>query len=62
MYIVQTWTDFGGWENTWTETLPDGTERPLKFKTKKEAQKEIDELVKEMGYLPDDYRIVEEKP
>lgn len=61
MYVVQTKTH-EGWVNCWTETLPDGTERPVKFATKEEAQREIDELVEEMGYDPEDYRIVREKP
>lgn len=56
MYLVQTKTD-EGWVDIWTETLPDGTERPLRFQTKEEAQREIDDLVKEMGYDPNDYRI-----
>ena len=56
MYVVQTKT-LAGWENVWTETLPDGTEQPQKFETKEEAQREIDDLVEEMGYDPDDYRI-----
>lgn len=57
MYIVQTNTVIDGWVNCWTETLPDGTERPTQFQTKEEAQREIDDLVEEMGYDPDDYRI-----
>lgn len=59
MFVVQTKT-LGGWENCWTETLPDGTERPVRFETKEEAQREIDDLIEEMEYDPDDYRIVEE--
>jgi hypothetical protein len=56
MYIVLTKTD-EGWANIWTETLPDGTELDFKFQTKEEAQMEIEELVEEMGYDPEDYRI-----
>ena len=61
MYIVLTKT-LEGWANTWTETLPDGTERPTVFATKEEAQSEINDLVEEMGYDPDDYKIVKENP
>lgn len=57
MYVVLTRTEFEGWQNTWTETLPDGTERPTEFDTVREAQEAIDDLVEEMGYDPDDYRI-----
>ena len=56
MYVVLTKTS-EGWVNCWTETLPDGTERPTQFQTKEEAQKEILDLVKEMEYDPEDYRI-----
>lgn len=56
MYIVLTKTR-EGWDNCWTETLPDGTERPTQFQTKEEAQREIIDLVEEMGYDPEDYRI-----
>lgn len=58
-YVVLTNTVFDGWTNCWTETFPDGTEKPMEFLTKKDAQKEIDELVEEMGYDPEDYRIEE---
>ena len=41
------------WENCWTDN-----NGPLTFTTKKEAQAEIDELMREMpDYSPDDYRI-----
>lgn len=56
MYVVLAKTD-EGWVDIWTETLPDGTERPLRFQTKEEAQREILDLVEEMGYDPDDYKI-----
>jgi hypothetical protein len=52
MYIVLTKT-MNGWENVWT----DGDDKPLSFPTREEAQAEIDDLVAEMGYDPDDYRI-----
>ena len=41
------------WENCWIDD-----NGPLTFTTKKEAQAEIDELMREMpDYSPDDYRI-----
>jgi hypothetical protein len=43
------------WENVWSDD-----KGPLTFTTKKEAQAEIDELMREMSdYSPDDYRIVQ---
>lgn len=56
MYIVLTKT-MNGWENVWT----DGDDKPLSFPTREEAQAEIDDLVQEMGYDPEDYRIEEAK-
>lgn len=52
-YIVE--TRMGKiWENIWMED-----DKPLFFTTKKEAQAEIDELMREMpDYSPEDYRIV----
>lgn len=60
-YVVLTNT-LVGWENVWTVTNSDGTEVPMEFLTKEEAQKEIDEVVEETGYNPEDYRIVEKNP
>jgi hypothetical protein len=43
------------WENVWSDD-----NGPLTFTTKKEAQAEINELMREMpDYSPDDYRIVQ---
>jgi hypothetical protein len=56
MYIALTKT-MNGWENVWT----DGDDKPLSFETLEEAQAEIDDLVEEMGYDPEDYRIEEVK-
>ena len=52
-YIVE--TRIGKiWENIWMED-----DKPLFFTTKKEAQAEINELIREMpDYSLDDYRIV----
>jgi hypothetical protein len=56
MYIVLTKT-MHGHEGFWT----DGDDNPLAFHTREEAQKEIDDLVEEMGYDPEDYKIEEIK-
>lgn len=56
MYVVLTKTD-EGWANIWTETLPDGTVLGREFQTKEEAQLEIEEVVEEMYYDHEDYRI-----
>jgi hypothetical protein len=60
MYIVLTKT-MNGWENVWT----DGNNKPLSFPNREEAQAEIqaeiDDLVDEMGYDPENYRIEEVK-
>ena len=53
IYEVQT-RMVNTWENCWTDD-----NGPLTFTTKKEAQAEIDELMREMpDYSPEDYRIV----
>jgi len=55
-YVVQ--HDFlYGWDNAgWSD---DG--KPLRFETREEAQKEINDLCQQMKYNPEDYRIVEVK-
>jgi len=59
MFEVEEFNLCGGWKNNWVEERPDGSTHPETFSTRAEAQAEIDGLVEDMGYDPDNYRIRE---
>ena len=47
----------GGWVNNWRICVEGGDDDIETFKHIADAQIEIDEIVDEMGYDPEDYRI-----
>ena len=54
-YVIETYTLVDGWINCSHENG-----EPATYTTQAAAQAEIDDLVSEMGYDPDDYRVIEE--
>lgn len=57
MYAILTFAVPNGWKNRLVETLPNGENREVKFKTKKEAEKKVLELVVGLQGVMSDYRI-----